>query len=318
MQTPPSKITNVTNTNVSSNVPIFFGLKNPGNFCYMNVIIQFLHGLKCVRDQLSKINFQNDMNFSMALKRLFSQMKSRKGDISVMEFKNTIVLTPLFKEFDNNHQQDAHHFMIKVLQSISYDILSSHNDLISLWFRSTLLSRVQCQTCDSSSTNLGDHSTSIEVEIVGDKLQECLANFFDYEELDSPWICGNCNKERSASKYFLLQERPILIIALKRFSDTYEKNTRNVRFPLENLRIPNMVNENYEASDGTIYKLFAVINHLGMSSDSGHYTLFMNVHDNWLKFDDENVVQIRKERVNSSNAYILVYVVNTKFKELAS
>jgi ubiquitin C-terminal hydrolase len=55
-----------------------------------------------------------------------------------------------------------------------------------------------------------------------------------------------------------------------------------------------------------------------MSSDSGHYTLFMNVHDNWLKFDDENVVQIRKERVNSSNAYILVYVVNTKFKELAS
>ena len=318
MQTPPSKITNVTNTNVSSNVPIFFGLKNPGNFCYMNVIIQCLHGLKCVRDHFSKINFQNDMNFSMALKRLFSQMKSRKGDISVMEFKNTIVLTPLFKEFDNNHQQDAHHFMIKVLQSISHDILSSHNDLISLWFRSTLLSRVQCQTCDSSSTNLGDHSTSIEIEIVGDKLQECLANFFGYEELDSSWICGNCNKECSASKYFLLQERPILIIALKRFSDTYEKNTRNVRFPLENLRIPNMVNENYEASDGTIYKLFAVINHLGMSSDSGHYTLFMNVHDNWLKFDDENVVQIRKERVNSSNAYILVYVVNTKFKELAS
>ena len=66
------------------------------------------------------------------------------------------------------------------------------------------------------------------------------------------------------------------------------------------------------------FNLFAVVNHVGESAMSGHYTLYMKVKNDWLKFDDEIVELIRKECVNSSNAYTLVYIENEQFKLLGS
>ena len=78
------------------------------------------------------------------------------------------------------------------------------------------------------------------------------------------------------------------------------------------------MNEENKASKKNCFKLFAVVNHLGMSAVSGHYTLYMKVNQNWLKFDDEKVTPIRKEKVNSSNAYTLVYIEKNNFKTLGS
>jgi ubiquitin C-terminal hydrolase len=245
-------------------------------------------------------------------------MTSNQVPTSVVEFKKAIVLNSPFQDFANSHQQDSHQFLITLLQSISDEFASHHQDSIPFWFRSTLLSRVQCQTCRRVSTNEGDHSTSIEVEIFGNSLEDCLMNFFQHEVIDNQWICDHCNIERRAFKYLLLQERPILIITLKRFTGESQKISTNVKFPIDNLSVPNLVNERNEECNTTRYNLFAVVNHLGVSSTSGHYTLYMRDDKKWLKFDDENVVQIRKERVISSNAYTLVYIQKEKYKILGS
>jgi ubiquitin C-terminal hydrolase len=298
-----------------------YGLQNPSNLCYMNVIIQLLYGMKCIRDHVSQINYkENNQNITQALRSLFQRMSSEKGTSSVMDFKNTFRTHPLFQEYTNNHQQDSHQFLLTLLQAISDEFTLQHKNSRAFWFRSTLVSLVRCQSCNKVSTNQGDHSISIEIEISGNCLEECLTTFFSQEEIEieNQWYCQNCRIARCAIKQLFLRERPILIITMKRFTGSSKKVTANVTFPLENLTIQNLVHTENMTQKKTRFKLFAVVNHLGTSATSGHYTLYMKVKNNWLKFDDESVTPIRQERVNSSNAYTLVYIDQDKFNLLGS
>lgn len=312
---------NFASSNSSLNHHCCYGLKNPRNLCYMNVIIQLLYRMKCIRDHVSQVKYQDkNQKISLALKRLFQRMSVERGTTSVMDFKSTIGFFPPFQEFTNDHQQDSHQFLLTLLQAISNEFTSYHKNSIPFWFRSTLVSLVRCQTCHKVSTNQGDNSISIEIEISGNSLKECLSTFFSHEELEleNQWYCDNCKIARCATKLLLIRERSILIITMKRFNGSSQKITNNVTFPLENLTIQKMVNKDNLTRKKTQFKLFAVVNHIGMSAASGHYTIYINVNNNWLKFDDEKVTPIRKERVNSSNAYILVYIDHEKFELLGS
>lgn len=80
-----------------------------------------------------------------------------------------------------------------------------------------------------------------------------------------------------AHKQLFLQERQILILTLKRFNNQFHKICTYVRNPIENLKMQNLVDEENKLCSNTRYNLFAVINHFGWSSTSGHYTLFMKV-----------------------------------------
>jgi uncharacterized UBP type Zn finger protein len=105
-------------------------------------------------------------------------MSSEKGGTSVLEFKNTVGLDPLFQDFTNNHQQDSHQFLLTLLQAISNEFTLHNKNSDPFWFRSTLVSLVHCQSCNKVSTNHGDHSISIEIEISGNSLEESLSTFF--------------------------------------------------------------------------------------------------------------------------------------------
>jgi uncharacterized UBP type Zn finger protein len=131
----------------------------------MNVIIQLLYGMKWVRDHVSQINYEEkNQNITLALKRLFQRMSFKKGPTSVLDFKNTVGLDPLFQDFTNNHQQDSHQFLLTLLQAISNEFTLHHKNSIPFWFHSTLVSLVCCQNCNKVSTNQGNHSISIEMK----------------------------------------------------------------------------------------------------------------------------------------------------------
>jgi ubiquitin C-terminal hydrolase len=321
----------VTKANYSGNMfsrPIkhLVGLKNPKNLCYINVIIQLLYGMKCTRNHI--LNFELPIlrntagrgvqNTSEALKNLFKKMIQENIPVSVMEFKKIVTENSLFQEFQNNQQHDAAQFLMKILQSIMDDFSSRNDDTISELFCSRVVSRVHCHGCHKVFTNTNDHSSSIELPIVGNTLEQCMSNFFDYEELDKDRICQNCKIRGNASKYSLLGERPILITSLKRFNAQCQKISTKVTFPLENLSLHKLMKEKSNVCSGTQYSLFAVINHFGRSSESGHYVLFMRSSEKWYKFNDEIIEEIRKESIVSSNAYTLIYIDREKFEELGT
>ncbi len=321
----------VTKANYSGNMfsrPIkhLVGLKNPKNLCYINVIIQLLYGMKCTRNHI--LNFELPIlrniagrgvqNTSEALKNLFKKMIQENIPVSVMEFKKIVTENSLFQEFQNNQQHDAAQFLMKILQSIMDDFSSRNDDTISELFCSRVVSRVHCHGCHKVFTNTNDHSSSIELPIVGNTLEQCMSNFFDYEELDKDRICQNCKIRGNASKYSLLGERPILITSLKRFNAQCQKISTKVTFPLENLSLHKLMKEKSNVCSRTQYSLFAVINHFGRSSESGHYVLFMRSSEKWYKFNDEIIEEIRKESIVSSNAYTLIYIDREKFEELGT
>ena len=303
---------------LSNNLRQFKGLKNPNNHCYMNVIIQLLYGMKCTRDHIESFHPNDNLVISSALKRLFRLMRMKEESVSIDDLKNTLVRYPSFQEFNNNDQHDSHHFMIIILDCLREEFLLMNNHSRDFWCSSILFSQINCRTCRTRYTNNSDYSSSIELEICGNNLTDCLNNFFRYESLERDWICQNCKKERIATKFLLLQERPILIITLKRFTSDNKKIVTDVKFPLEKLRLLNSVNSELQSRQRTNYNLFAVVNHLGTCSRSGHYNLFMKIRNGWHIFDDERIAPLRTDRVNSRNAYTLVYIIEDMFNELGA
>ena len=291
----------------------------------MNVVLQLLHGMNCTRDLLcgsepsSILPETNSPSIAERLSHLFKMMHAAGDPLSIEEFKKALVATPLFEEFNNDCQHDAHHFLLKILKTLANDSSTLIQQTVTSCFCSSLISQLCCLTCLSSSSNISDHSISIELSITGNTLEDCLSNFFDPERLDDGWLCANCKAHRSVEKSFFLQKRPIMIVNLKRFNNESKKITRMVRYPVENLSFPNIVTDDtLKVNKNVRYNLFAVINHIGGNCTSGHYTLFMKKDDKWWKFDDENVVQIRNSQVLSPNAYTLVYIKNDRVKELGA
>ena len=138
-------------------------------------------------------------------------------------------------------------------------------------------------------------------------LDECLKLFSKPEILtpDNPWYCPKCKKHQEATKQIYMWKLPkYLIIILKRFQaheqDTsrypewiqakynyllknhvsYEKINTLIDFPLYNLDMSNYIYDplNDTKNNENIYDLHSVINHIGDSLYSGHYTAFSRCH----------------------------------------
>ena len=100
----------------------------------------------------------------------------------------------------------------------------------------------------------------------------------------------------------------ILILSLQKFD--YKNNIKkecSVDFheiPDINEYLDNDIIEN----KNRIYKLYAVINHIGVIN-FGHYTSFAKLYnDAWYLFDDTDVKQIQG-KPKSENEYILFYIL---------
>ena len=71
--------------------------------------------------------------------------------------------------------------------------------------------------------------------------------------------------------------------------------------------------ENERVNDPNSYELIAVVNHLGISSNSGHYTsdAFSLKTKQWLSYDDTKVELISEQEVFENctrTGYIFFYV----------
>ena len=135
-------------------------------------------------------------------------------------------------------------------------------------------------------------------------LEDCLKLFLNKEKLEDLLSCPYCQLRQEFTKYYIFDKLPqVLIISLKRFK--YASMYRNkintfIKYPLENLEINN---EKFD--------LYAVINHFG-TLNSGHYTSYVKIDNEWFNFDDSIFNVCNKEKIMNKNAYILFYVNKNK------
>ncbi|XP_074573179.1 ubiquitin carboxyl-terminal hydrolase 3-like [Curcuma longa] len=303
----------------------------------------------------NKNNGDAEENLLTCLADLFSQISSQKKKTGVVSPRRFVQRVKKQNElFRSYMHQDAHEFLNFLLNEL-VDILekeanapkpSSDTSLLPqklangqtilhvngvekeplvTWvhksFQGTLTNETKCLLCETVTAKdepFLDLSLDIEQN---SSITSCLKNFSSTETLNAEdkFFCDKCCSLQEAQKRMKIKKPPnILVIHLKRFKyieqlGRYKKLLYRVVFPLE-LKLNNTV----ENSD-TEYALFAVVVHVGIGPNHGHYVSLVKSHNHWLYFDDENVEIIDESTVqtyfgsaqeytgNTDHGYILFY-----------
>uniref|UniRef100_A0A6Q2ZND7 Ubiquitin carboxyl-terminal hydrolase n=1 Tax=Esox lucius TaxID=8010 RepID=A0A6Q2ZND7_ESOLU len=298
------------------------GLRNLGNTCFMNAILQSLRSLvEEFRKTLCSLWQGNPTAFSPD--SLF------------------YVVWKIMPSFRGYQQQDAHEFMRYLLDHLHRELQGNRNGaktpaapqngsstVVTSIFGGVLQNEVNCLVCGTESRKY-DPFLDLSLDIPSQfrhkrtkdqepgptcTLLDCLRSFTDLEELDETefYMCHKCKKKQKSTKKFWVQKLPkVLCLHLKRFHWTsYLRNKVDtyVEFPLRDLDMRGYLLEPENSlRGGCLYDLAAVVVHHGSGVGSGHYTAYGRQEGRWYHFNDSTVTPTEEETVVKAKAYILFY-----------
>uniref|UniRef100_A0A8C0TCK7 ubiquitinyl hydrolase 1 n=1 Tax=Canis lupus familiaris TaxID=9615 RepID=A0A8C0TCK7_CANLF len=328
---PKAEITRLSASQIRNLNPVFggsgpalTGLRNLGNTCYMNSILQCLCNAPHLADYFNRNCYQDDINrsnllghkgevaeeFGIIMKALWT---GQYRYISPKDFKITI--GKINDQFAGYSQQDSQELLLFLMDGLHEDLNKAdnrkrhkeeNNDHLDDFKAAEHAWQKHKQLNESIIVALFQASTSKCT------LQDCLRLFSKEEKLtdNNRFYCSHCRTRRdSLKKIEIWKLPPVLLVHLKRFSYDgrwKQKLQTSVDFPLENLDLSQYVigpKNNLKK-----YNLFSVSNHYG-GLDGGHYTAYCKnaARQRWFKFDDHEVSDISVSSVKSSAAYILFY-----------
>ncbi|XP_023033993.1 ubiquitin carboxyl-terminal hydrolase 2 isoform X2 [Drosophila willistoni] len=323
------------------------GLKNLGNTCYMNSILQCLSHTPqlteyCITDKYKNYISRSNKTNGQVIEEVAALIKELwNGQYKCVASRDLrYVVGQYQKIFRGVDQQDSHEFLTILMDWLHSDLQTlnvkqkretitasekawmeftkAKESLILHLFYGQMKSTVKCVTCNRESATYECFS-NLSLELPENKelcyLNQCMDMYFSGERIHG-WNCPNCKTKREAIKKLDISKLPpVLVVHLKRFhadpiqSGAYTKKQNYLRFPLENLEMtPYIARAESRTVTPKIYQLYAVSNHYG-TMEGGHYTAFCKSanYKRWYKFDDQIVSTLDTSSVVSSAAYILFY-----------
>jgi ubiquitin C-terminal hydrolase len=145
-------------------------------------------------------------------------------------------------------------------------------------------------------------------------LMDCFSHYCAGEvmEGDNAWFNDKTGKYQNVKRGIVYWSLPnIMIIDLKRVQYTERgpaKITIPVEIPIRGMNLSSFVS-GYKR-ESYIYDLYAMCNHHGNASRSGHYTATINTASNtWYTFNDETVkeTEMKGDTITSNVPYCLFY-----------
>jgi ubiquitin carboxyl-terminal hydrolase 8 len=137
-------------------------------------------------------------------------------------------------------------------------------------------------------------------------LIDCFNHYVEGEIIEN-YIDEETSEKINIKKRILFWSLPnILVIDLKRFNASFQKNQIYVSFPLDNLDLSNYIigykKETFK------YELYGVCNHSG-GVMGGHYTSYVkNANGKWYHYNDTSVSEVGiNDSIVSPKAYVLFY-----------
>lgn len=307
------------------------GLRNMGNTCFLNSVLQCLlysvplnqylmteHRRSCV----ASINHEHCM--LCELHNTFRSMLSA----GQAQCPSGIVsrLKGIARHFKPGRQEDAHEFLRYFIDTLQKSALygvpqdTAHaikeTNVVQSVFGGKLRSSIICAKCGHrSTTNDPFMDVSLDVK-VSDSIDNALQQFCRREALSksNKYKCEACKELSEASKQMQFERLPaVLTLHLKRFSHTLfgtiGKIHKHVDFTADLDMTPYMASSDTDSvSGGNKYRLFGVVVHDGHSTHSGHYYSFIRASNHmWYCMNDESVSQVSLNTVLRQKAYILFY-----------
>lgn len=313
-----------------------FGIRNMGNTCYINCVIQCLRHCKDFKEYLLSQKFIEDLD-----KKL---IQTDNKVILIESFANIIrktLSTPqkmivipesFIKKFTYHFRQialsqnDSHEALIFLLDlfhemisrpvkitrvtNISIEAKKSWEQFYSKNFSYIIKiffgqheTQILCKQCKHISKTFVPFN-HLDVEFSNNLIKSIEQNFIA-EEVDRK--CEECNHNKALKKTLISMLPNNLILQIKRFKYT----NRGIVKKNGAIDIPEMLDLSkyyvYQNRYG-LYNLYAGIVHYG-TPNSGHYISFCKSDDFWYKYDDEHVSKITPPDLEyfKQNAYVLFY-----------
>ena len=142
-------------------------------------------------------------------------------------------------------------------------------------------------------------------------LEDCFEQFRESEFMDgdNAMNCARCERDMPTVKTMVPYElNDILIIILKRFFEgSTKKDDKEVKIPF---RIDADMISKEERRDNSVYDLYGMITHSGLSIQSGHYTAdCYDEMNGWVHYNDSHCSQVSERDVSreARDAYVLMY-----------
>nr|XP_009763328.1 PREDICTED: ubiquitin carboxyl-terminal hydrolase 23 isoform X2 [Nicotiana sylvestris] len=306
------------------------GLQNLGNTCFLNSVLQCLTYTEPLAAYLESGKHQNSCRMAgfcalCAIQKHVSRALQATGKI--LAPKDLVSnLRCISRNFRNARQEDAHEYMVNLLESMHKCCLPSgvpsespsayDKSLVHKIFGGRLRSQVQCMQCNFCSDKF-DPFLDLSLEILkADSLQRALQHFTARELLDGgqrQYQCQQCKQKVKATKRLTIDKAPhVLTIHLKRFGSHVpgQKIDKKIHYG-PTLDLKHFVSDTYGGESK--YTLYGVLVHAGWSTHSGHYYCFVRTSSgNWYSLDDNQVVQVSERKVLEQKAYMLFYVRDRK------
>ncbi|KAJ8768239.1 hypothetical protein K2173_021179 [Erythroxylum novogranatense] len=306
------------------------GLENLGNTCFLNSVLQCLTYTEPLAAYLQSGKHQNSCHVAgfcalCAIQKHVSRALQSTGR-SLVPKDLVSNLRCISRNFRNARQEDAHEYMVNLLESMHRCCLPSgvptespaayEKSLVHRIFGGRLCSQVECQQC-SFCSNKFDPFLDLSLEIVkADTLLVALRNFTAAELLDGgekQYQCQKCKQKVRAKKRLTVHKAPyVLTIHLKRFHahDPGRKVDKKVSFD-RSLDMKPFVSGSYEGD--LKYSLYGVLVHYGHNTHSGHYVCYVRTSSGmWYLLNDNQVRQVSEKTVLEQKAYMLFYVRDRK------
>ena len=293
--------------------PLQLGLRNLGNTCFLNSILQGLFAvfagtlfshLDCVKPEFLMLR---------SLTELFLVMHSESSVAAITDLHGRFVES--FPMFQGQGQHDACEALQSLINQMHEELLvptaviqtSEIPSFVRSPFRITMVSTVVCSECNRQ-TQTVDHTNVLAVGIDGSTLGSCFKYFMEPETLEGSqaYECLNCGKQVTATKTLEPATSNIVVAQLKRFhydetKAVYVKSHKSIQIPQKFVFAKRQ------------YTCRAVVHHIG-EYGFGHYTCEV-----FLKNDEKNVVVFSDETVTrrvceekSITSYLAFYELSTQ------
>ncbi|KAF8024204.1 hypothetical protein BT93_F1411 [Corymbia citriodora subsp. variegata] len=319
------------------------GLRNLGNSCYLNSVLQCLtytpplanfclknlHSSLC--DSSADVERKRDCPFCILEKRIVRSLRLDLPQDSPLKIQSCLRLYA--EHFRCGRQEDAHEFLRYVIdachntclrlkklrqqqqqqqqqQRNGIDPPNCGDTIVKEIFGGALQSQVKCLSCGVESNKVDDiMDISLDV-LQSSSIKEALHKFFQPEVLDgnNKYKCENCKKLVVARKQMSVFQAPnVLVIQFKRFEGIYGgKIDKAISFEEILVLSSFMCKESQDTSPE--YNLFGTIVHAGCSPDSGHYYAYIkDTVGRWYCCNDAYVSLATLDDVLSEKVYILFF-----------
>ncbi|KAK3824548.1 MAG: hypothetical protein J3Q66DRAFT_278155 [Benniella sp.] len=286
--------------------PIGPGLRNLGNTCFLNSVLQCLTYTAPLANYLlsnqHKGSCKSDSYCMMCqLQNHVARCSSHSRNEAISPGAIVSKLRLIGKQFKLGRQEDSHEFTRHLIDALQKSCLAGFDSKLDNRIKETTAihqifggyfqSQVKCMKCGHESNTFETYlDVSLDIKHAG-TIHKAFRDYTTPEILskDNQYRCDKCKVLVDARKQMTIYDAPkILCIHLKRFTFTGQKINRHIAFETK-LELGSFMSNN-KNHPHLSYNLYGVLVHAGSSCHSGHYYCYVKSSDGvWYCMDDSSV-----------------------------